>query len=218
MTTIAFLDLETTGLDPQRHDIWEIGLILRQDGNPETDTEYRWLIWPDLSTADPTSLRVGGFYERTTSVLPMKPGEAHNLQWAPEEFDDEPNYPRFSDPAAVARDLARLLNGAHIVGACPSFDAAFLAHWLPRHGQAFTAHYHLLDVETLVVGHLHGLVAGTGFRRADEGEEPLELPWKSDDLSRAIGIDPTRYERHTALGDARWVRDQYNAITKETPR
>jgi hypothetical protein len=51
------------------------------------------------------------------------------------------------------------------------------------------------------------------------GEEPptfdwsrLAPPWNSNDLSRGLGIDPDAYERHTALGDARWVRDQYDAM------
>ena len=44
MTTLCFLDTETTSL---RHDrrIWEIGLIVRQEGRP--DFEHSWFIDPD---------------------------------------------------------------------------------------------------------------------------------------------------------------------------
>lgn len=38
-------------------------------------------------------------------------------------------------------------------------------------------------------------------------------PWRSDDLSRACGVEPpTEEERHTALGDARWVKRWYDHI------
>ncbi|MGN0126047.1 MAG: hypothetical protein ACI38R_22625 [Rhodococcus sp. (in: high G+C Gram-positive bacteria)] len=38
-------------------------------------------------------------------------------------------------------------------------------------------------------------------------------PWRSDDLSRACGVEPpTEDERHTALGDARWVKRWYDHI------
>lgn len=38
-------------------------------------------------------------------------------------------------------------------------------------------------------------------------------PWRSDDLSRLCGVEPpTKEERHTALGDARWVKRWYDHI------
>jgi hypothetical protein len=37
-------------------------------------------------------------------------------------------------------------------------------------------------------------------------------------LSRALGVDPDAYDRHTALGDARWVRAQYDTITTAPDR
>lgn len=30
MTVLAFVDTETTGLDPDRHEIWEVALIVRR--------------------------------------------------------------------------------------------------------------------------------------------------------------------------------------------
>src|SRR5690606_34858754 len=54
---IVFVDCETTGLDPGRHEIWELALIV-------DDEEHVWTMDVDLSKADPDALRVGRYYER----------------------------------------------------------------------------------------------------------------------------------------------------------
>lgn len=212
-TRICFLDLETTGLDPDRHEPWEIGVIAR--GHYADDREFLWRVRPDLTKADPNSLRIGRYYERTAEHESATLAAA-NLAAADSKL-------KWSSPEAVAVVLARLLDGAHIVGAVPSFDAGFLRHWLPRYGQAFTAHYHLIDVETLAVGFAHGVVRHATDQLSASGEPHdalakvpdmvASLPWNSNTLSRSVGVDPDQFDRHTALGDARWVRAQWDAIT-----
>jgi hypothetical protein len=49
--------------------------------------------------------------------------------------------------------------------------------------------------------------------RVSEWNTIAAPPWDSEVLSRAVGVDPNAYERHTALGDARWARDIYDAVT-----
>jgi hypothetical protein len=61
-------------------------------------------------------------------------------------------------------------------------------------------------VPTLAHGWLLG--AGKPVPRRPDGTV------KSDDLSRAVGVDPDDYYRHTALGDCRWMRDLYDAVTR----
>lgn len=174
---IAFLDCETTGLNPDLHDVWEIGLILRY--SDEADAEFRWTVKPDLTHADPKALEVGCYYDRTVGVM---------WDYAPE----------------VALNLARFLAGAVVVGSNPAFDQAFLTRWLQRHGQVWTAHYRTVDVTTLGWGYLIG---------SDSSHDHGALVPRSEVASRLIGVDPDDYERHSALGDARWVRDQFSAIT-----
>ena len=203
---IVFLDIESTGLDPDRHDIWEIAVIT------ENDVERLWWPRPDLSTADPGALRLNGFYDRT---MPGKLNRAtgHTFEWQP--------------PERVAERVALRLAGNHLVGVNPAFDAAFLDRWLRRHGQAPAWHYHLIDLGAMAYGWLNGLAAAARELSATVGEAALagtaawaaaeadlSLPWRSDDLSRLCGVDPPgEAERHTALGDARWVKRWHEALT-----
>lgn len=39
-----------------------------------------------------------------------------------------------------------------------------------------------------------------------------DLPWDSDNLSRMVGVDPDRFDRHTAMGDALWTQAIYDRI------
>jgi DNA polymerase III epsilon subunit-like protein len=171
VSEVVFVDCETTGLDPDRHEIWEVALIY-------AETERSWFLPVDLRRADPNALRVGRYYDR------------------------HPN--GSDDPAAAAYQIARFLDGNHLVGAVPSFDAVFLQRFLNRHGEAATWHYHLIDVEALAVGWLYG------------HGDPMTgiLPWSSDLVSRGVGVDPDDFDRHTALGDARWAKAIYEAVTK----
>jgi hypothetical protein len=84
-------------------------------------------------------------------------------------------------------------------------------------------HYHVIDVEALAAGYLAAIrqdAAELGYHdRPDtpqyEHEGNLEiarLPWKSDSLSRAVGVEPDDFDRHTALGDARWAKAIYEAV------
>ena len=50
-TTIAFVDLETTGLDPSRHDIIEIGIV---ETTPDGSTRTYW------SKLDNVNILLGG--------------------------------------------------------------------------------------------------------------------------------------------------------------
>ena len=54
----VFVDIETTGLDVDRHEVWEVGVILPGGGGA------RWCLPVELGNADPEALRIGGYYER----------------------------------------------------------------------------------------------------------------------------------------------------------
>ena len=180
-TQVVFVDTETTGLDPDQHQIWDIGLIV-------DDREYQWFLEVDLGRADARALEIGRFHERHP--------RGHN----PGKVDKPTN-----QTYQVAREVAKLTPGKHLVGAVPSFDEERLRKLLRANGACPEWHYHLIDVEALAVGWL-----------AAEGRTLIELPWDSEALSRAIGIEPT--DRHEALADARWAKAIYEAILlSDTP-
>lgn len=203
MTALAFVDTETTGLDPDRNEVWEVGLILQDPDVPDANGEYLWHVDVDLGRADSMALTIGRFYERwqgsavyagrTDPAEPNGDGPAH-----------------FVSAASFAPLFARLTHGAHLVGAVPSFDDAFLKRLLRANGACPGWHYHLVDVEALAAGWLAaGSLPG---ERSAETFDKCTPPWNSNDLSRAVGVNPDDYERHTALGDARWAKAIYEVV------
>lgn len=197
---LCFLDLETIGLEPDRHEVYEIGLIVR-DSDRGPELEWRWWLPVNLGRADPIALKVGRFFERRPQQSRTWPGA---LQWAPDSGRVEQ-----ADVREVAESVMELTAGAHLVGAVPSFDAKFLDRLLRGHGCCPAWHYHLVDVEALAAGYLAG--------RTFDGMRPLGAapPWDSNDLSRAVGVEPKDFDRHTALRDARWALAIYDAVMAE---
>lgn len=103
---------------------------------------------------------------------------------------------RLYTPNEFAEVAAALTHSAHLVGNVVSFDEERLRRLVLACGRQPSWHYHLVDVEALVAGRL--------------GIAP---PWKSSELSEAIGVAlPSEEDRHTAMGDARWARDLYDAV------
>lgn len=162
---IIVVDTETGGLDADRHPIWEVCWA--------TWEETRWSfrqrsVLHDPGQIDPWVLDNTGYRD------------SYRQSWA------EP-------PSRVWAEFAREAEGRHIVGMVPSFDEERIRRALWAHcEQRPTWHYHLIDVETLMVGHLHA-----------DGMLPV-LPWSSDELSRTIGVEPDEFERHSAMGDVEW--------------
>ncbi|MFD5027051.1 exonuclease domain-containing protein [Streptomyces sp. NPDC058373] len=189
-TKLAFVDTETTGLDPFLHEVWEVAVILREDGH---DTEHTFRLLPAcFADADPKALEINRYMERVTA-----PG------W------------KWDDRQAAARQLYRLLDGAIVIGSNPAFDAEFLANFFGGYFEKPKPwHYRTIDVATLAAGRQYGLavtLSGVGGELRD-GDLPA-LPFSSYGLSRWAGVEPPAPDvGHTALGDARWTRDLWDAL------
>jgi DNA polymerase III alpha subunit (gram-positive type) len=188
--TLVFLDTETTGL-ADTCEVWEIGMIVRKPG--DADVEYCWRIRPDLTTAEPTGLRIGRYYERIGVLAATPVGTALTVI----DADGVGLLPEALHVTAwrLTATIASYLDNATLVGAVPDFDARHLTRFLRANGQAPTWHYHLVDVETLAAGSLR-----------------LPPRWNLDQLLAEYGLKYDEADRHTALGDARMVRDLYDAV------
>lgn len=186
MSDLVFMDTETLGLDIDAP-IWEFAAVRRNfyDGGVVKEQELHIFIHhyakPWLEGPDALPEEFAADYHKR-----FNPGEAYGKSGA-------------------AEVIAGFLSGRpHIVGAVPDFDTSRIRHQLlaPAHIPD-PWHYHLIDVENVVVGFL----AGRSML--------MQPPWKSDDLSAAIGVDPAQFERHTAMGDVRWTMAQYDAVMSE---
>src|SRR3989338_6738348 len=133
---LAFVDLETTGLDPFRHEIIEIGLVLaeqREGISGKRDlaflSEHEIRLKPEhIETADPKSLEVSKYHQRDWSkAVTQKEG---------------------------LEEISRLLGGAIFVAQNVAFDWAFLQKTCNEYGVILEGkvHYHKLDLASMVFG------------------------------------------------------------------
>ena len=197
---LCFIDTETTSLRPDRK-AWDISMIRRDENGDDIETQFNVHISNlDLANADPFSLNIGRFWERHPDASRVVDGG--RISYARWSVDEGSAWDVPRGTVVGCFDAAQIVlawtHGAHLVGAVPSFDAEVLGNLLREEGLMPAWHHHLIDVEALAVGFL----AGTATP-----------PWKSDDLAKAIGVEPAAdNERHTALGDARWAMRIYDRV------
>lgn len=199
---LAFVDTESSHLDERYGHAWEIAVIRRDHDGIET--ENLWQVRIDLTHASPQSLEIGGYHQRfavpegwdAMAIHAYADGTTKRMQLTRAELIDE---------------VGVLLAGAVMVGSNPAFDDRFLRKlyvdppW----------HYRTVDFAAVAAGHRYGLAAALraagGTVRA--GDLP-SLPYNSRDLSRYFGVEPPAPGvAHTAMGDAKWARDVFLAVT-----
>lgn len=216
---LCFADTETTDIGPRRL-AWELAIIRREpDG---TRTEFQAFVEVDLSDANPYALSVGRFYDRHPLGQWLARGSATaglivSGPPRPEEFLDGHEFPSTVYLTARQASLAwcRWTHGCHIVGAVPNFDTEVMAAAVRAAGLTGGHHYHLIDVENLIVGYLRGNLHFTlDITREDEDrlKRITTPPWKSDDLFAEVGVTTPDEDRHTALGDARTCERVWDAL------
>lgn len=184
-------------------------MIRHEDGER---AEIQFFIDPvDLSQANATSLKIGGYYERHPWGVKLS-----NTPATTEEYVAKYGYePQLLTPALAAVRIAEWTHGAHLIGGVPSFDEESMALLLQQHQQVPAWHYHMMDIENMMVGYLLaqaqmetktgalvGILEAANFEMT---ESDLLPPWNSERLAGNMGVNITEADRHTALGDARWV-------------
>lgn len=179
---LLFLDAETTGLDPDPavHVPWEIAAT-----RAEHTEDGRLVI---EATVD--------FF---VMITPLQAMLADPVGMAIGNFAARYKEDEAKPIGAATWEINRLCDGRpHLVGSVPSFDDRRVGDMMRRCGVIPRWHYHNIDVENLAMGYLLG-----------KGAVMPPLPWKSEDLSRAIGVNPDDFPRHTAMGDVEWSIAQY---------
>ncbi len=193
MLPLAFTDCETTHLNAEIGEAWEVAVVLREyeDGS-HTDTEYVWefAIDPVPGAFDPEALRISRWHERRQLAT-------GTTQAAFSGYTPAVEMPR----TEAIQAITNVLRGAVLIGSNPGFDERFLRKLLGPGSAQW--HYRPYDIVQLAA-------ASIGLEKAGP------LPWSSRVLSRAVGVEPPGPDvTHTALGDARWARDVYDACAKQ---
>lgn len=203
MKDLCFIDTETTSLSAESGEIWEFGGIRR---NAETGEETRMLLQIDcdLGTADPMSLKIGRYYDRfaqngwwETNRISLLGDDIFQKEVGP-QFPQNGEVCSKIEAAALISEFTR---GTHLIGNVISFDAERLERLLRSWCQCPGWHYHLIDLEPMIIG--YALACGKTF----------DLPYSSHDLADWLGVPvPDGDTLHTAMGDAEWVKDMWDAL------
>jgi len=197
------IDTETIRLaaSPMAVTIWELGMIV-------DDREYLWQVRPNMALADEHALAVGRFKERFRQELLREPVGTGLRMVHPDRPAMDNVGPRragvpdeaLMDPRDLVEEVWTLTGGlSQLWGSNPGFDMRHLTELLTRGDVRPDWHYHPNDLPSVA----RGWCAAKGIVPVSaKGDGRI----RSDDWSRAIGVDPDSFDRHTALGDARWTR------------
>ncbi|MCI0542704.1 3'-5' exonuclease [bacterium] len=134
---LAFVDVETTGLDPMRHEIIDLGVVLArqvpQSGRGpklELVEEHEWKIKPQhLDIADPEALQVNGY-------------SAEKWLFA-------------ADLPRVMEAFGKITKSASLVAHNVTFDQGFIDQAFKKAGVKNEMHYHKIDTLSIAFGKLY---------------------------------------------------------------
>lgn len=142
---LAFIDTETSGLDPDKHEIIELAVVLvRQVDRPgkgpklEVIAEKDWKIkMTNREAAEDQALRVNGYNE---------------VDWM------------FAlDLESALREFAKLTEGATFVSHNLTFDYAFVSKAFAKTGVENKMHYGKLDTISIAFARLYDIPQATSF-------------------------------------------------------
>ncbi len=213
---IVCIDTETFGLRRNTQPIWEVAAIWPDGGQNlwQLDWSHRGeqpeLLQDILADAHPFALEMNGYLGRF-GVDPKLDDVSYRV-CTPFEF-----LAQFSMQLKVVE--ADMGAKVHLAGAVVSFDEERIRELYDVHTSTpegedidYPWHYHLIDVESMLLDR-YAQLSQTLHGDVLTDDMPLTFPYKAVDLAEKFGIEVTPdEERHTALGDARWVKRVLEAL------
>jgi len=197
MPKIVSVDVETTGLIPGYHEVWEVGLVPVDSGREHMYFQFQPT---DIEVSESTALQVGGFYSRFDWIGDPRFARDMLVEGVvkdEEEQTEKPSGHKAVTPAAEACwRMAKELEGATIMGLNPHFDAAFMEALFNKYGHAKTWKHRFIDLGSYAAGAWGAKNVLSGKAIADRMEAHGVV---NDDI-------------HNAYADARWNVDAYQAI------
>lgn len=203
MPKIVSVDVETTGLIPGTHEVWEVGIVPVDSGR-----EHMWYQFQptELDKSEATALQIGGFYDRFDWIADPRFSRDMLVEGVIKDEDEGTESPSGSKAVTGAAEacwkIARELEGAVILGLNPHFDSMHLRALLQRYGHAKTWGHRFLDLGSYAAGAWGSKIPLSGKAVAERME--------------AHGI--VNDELHNAYADARWNVDAYQAIREGVGR
>lgn len=135
---LVFIDIETTGVDFNRHEVTEVSFIRREIDGRETSVEMLMQA-QRLDLADVGALKLQHYYERRDPIIKPEPEEMRVTLWS---------------RAQVAATVARWTAGSFLVGISLAFDWRFLHDLIVAEGLQPAWDFHLIDVNNFAAGRL----------------------------------------------------------------
>lgn len=177
--SIVVCDTETDGLHRDRLP-WEVALIVPRDGQVAARrwrTIHLFIDSLDPVTSDPVALKIGRWHERYPHDAPVvQPGDTPPLGEG-----------EVVHAEVAAKIIQAVTRDAWIVGANPAFDMGAMQNLMALVGLEPSWRYRPVCVENYVAAQ----------------QRPPIMPRGLAKTAELVGIDPTPYEAHTAVGDAR---------------
>lgn len=165
-TQLAFIDVETTGLDPLAHEVCEVGVVIPDPQRPEPLEEASFLIdLPPLTlaAASDEALRINRYRER--ALVAIGAG-------------------LLVSPWSAASRVAALIEGRHLANWNVAFDATFLRAWFARWLRRAPAwKTRLLDLGSFA----HGAGVIDPSQRFDDLLAALAITPAADERHTALG-------------------------------
>lgn len=198
---IVSVDLETTGLIPGRHEVWEVGIVAVDSGREHMHYQFQPT---ELADSEPAALQIAGFYTRFDWI--GDPRFARDMLVngviTEEDEDSGKDIERPSEHKAVTGaaeacwKIAKELEGATIMGLNPHFDAAHLSVLLNKYGHAPNWSHRFLDLGCYAAG-------AWGAKNVLSGNAVADRMEAHGIVNDAI---------HNAYADALWNVNAYQAI------